>query len=474
MKTIKSRLILSYSLISLAIICSLAIFYTVSTGNLFRKYAENCLNNRIDNIIKELGAIYDESTGKYDMKALEIVGDAALQNGIMIRVKTDDGKLDWNIQTSKGEECQGKLEQVQHAMTFFTGPGGEYEEKTYRLGNSPEAKVRGKLTVGYYGPYFYNDNEIKLIGSLNRYMIFIGGGFLFIAVFFGWMMAGKISRPLSSVTRTAKQIAQGEYGVQVETSSSIEEIKTLIIAVNTMSLTLEKEEKQKRQISSDVAHELRTPLTNLQGQLEAMIDGIWEPTEARLESCHEEILRLIRIVRQLQELYILENRTEPLQMEYFNFTEVCRKLQMDFMAQLQEKELTLKIDMPEDALCFGDQLRLIQCMVNLIANAVKYAERGTEIVIDYCKIKPDSVKIGIHNFGQIIPQEAIPHLFERFYRVDRSRNVKTGGMGIGLAITKAIVDRHNGKIGAESGEDGTSFYMELPLPEAEKTLLENE
>lgn len=229
-----------------------------------------------------------------------------------------------------------------------------------------------------------------------------------------------------------------------------------------MSTKLQAEEKQKRQITADVAHELRTPLSNLQGNLEAMLDGIWEPTQERLLSCHEEIIRLTSIVRQMQVLYSLENQKDQLDYKSIEFSDLCKSLSVDFAMKLKEKQMKLTTYMKKGDTIWGDEYKIRQCMINLISNAIQYSKVGGEIEIHFADDEKFTTVL-VKDYGIGIPEEELPNLFERFYRVDKSRSTKTGGMGIGLSITKAIVERHGGIITVQSTLGiGTTFIMTFP------------
>ena len=211
-----------------------------------------------------------------------------------------------------------------------------------------------------------------------------------------------------------------------------------------------------------MAHELRTPLTNLQTHMEAMIDGVWETTAARLESCHAEILRLVGIVEQLQELYLLENKEQAPDKRRFDFRELCMEVFDGFEIKAKEKNIRLLMAMPPKTPIYADYYRLKQCMINLISNALAYTPGGGHIAVEY-RMREGHVEIKVRDDGPGIPEEDISHLFERFYRVDKSRSKKTGGMGIGLAITKAIVKMHGGEISAENQNgQGAVFTINLP------------
>ena len=234
-----------------------------------------------------------------------------------------------------------------------------------------------------------------------------------------------------------------------------------------MSQALETEERQKKQITADVAHELRTPLTNLQSHMEAMMDGVWEPTTERLESCHGEILRLVRIVGQLQELYSLEQWGRELNRAEFNFMTLCENIYHDFEIAIKEKQINFITEIKSEEYLYADYPRIKQCMVNLISNALTYTPAGGTIAIVYSSAGMGRKEIQVEDSGIGVPKEELPNLFERFYRVDKSRSKKTGGMGIGLSITRAIVEKHGGRIYAENREGGGIRFV-MVLPDKEK------
>jgi len=301
-----------------------------------------------------------------------------------------------------------------------------------------------------------------LINTLNRSLIGLGVIFLFIAIVLGVLITKNITTPITSVIQTSKKIAAGDYGTQTQESPNTKETAELIASVNEMSLALEKKEQQKKYITADVAHELRTPLNNLQSQMEAMIDKVWEPTTERLQSCYDEILRLIRIVLQLQELNRLESNFLQLEKSKFDFSELCESILYNFEIKAKQKDIRLINQLPAPAPVYGDLQCLKQCMVNLMSNAIKYTGREGTVIIRYQQVN-NRILLQIQDTGEGIPNEDLPYLFERFYRVDISRSQKTGGMGIGLSITKAIVEAHGGTISVESHVNiGSTFTISLP------------
>lgn len=461
-KSLKNILIISYSLMALLIILSLSIFFHIRTDQLFEEYAKKQQKTQIDQIISQINQLYDKETGTFDKSGIGTIGYAALQNGYIIHIQSMNGNIDWDMRTHRSEECLMILEHAEGNMKGrYPNFKGSYAEDTYTL--EREGTVIGSLRIGYYGPYSLSDQELELLGALNRSLLLIEAFSLLGVIILGILIARAVTRPIDSVIEVAQKIAGGEYGVQAEAARGMSETKHMVEAINEMSQALETEERQKKQLTADVAHELRTPLTNLQSHMEAMIDGIWEPTTERLESCHGEILRLAGMVGQLQELYSLENRGRELNRAEFNFRTLCDNICHDFELSIKEKQINLITDIKSEDNLYADYSRIKQCMVNLISNALAYTPAGGTVAIVYSSAGKGRKEIRVEDNGIGVPREELPNLFERFYRVDKSRSKKTGGMGIGLSITRAIVEKHGGRIYAENREGGgTRFVMVLP------------
>jgi signal transduction histidine kinase len=211
-----------------------------------------------------------------------------------------------------------------------------------------------------------------------------------------------------------------------------------------LSLVMLKEvNRRQRQFNTDVAHELRTPLTSLRGTLEALQDGVWQPTPDRLASCGEEVTRLTALVEVLSLLTNIEWEYVKLNKTSFDLAELLKAVCKQFSAAAAQKGISLKLELQTQTV-YSDYDRLRQVFVNILSNAIKYTDVGGVIVSNNGK------DISIADTGIGIAAEALPHIFERFYRTDVSRARATGGSGIGLTIASALIKAHGGTIVAES------------------------
>ncbi len=462
-KSFRGKLILSFSFLLILTIGSLSLVFNNSIDKLFKEYAYYQQEQKINQIIEQINAQYIPSSKSYNMNGIEVIGNAALQSGIMIHVQTINKELDWDISTHKAQECQLMLQHMEVNMhSRYPTFNGGLEQKNYDL--LYQGTKVGILTLGFYGPYSFNESELKLLDSLNRLILVLGFTFLLIAIVLGSYIATYLTKPIRALVDITHKIAFGNYGTQITEKFAASDFMTLIHSVNEMSVALKIKDCQKRQLTADVAHELRTPLSNLQSHMEAIIDGVWEPTPELFLSCHDEIMRLTNIVNQLTELNQFEDKKISLNKSYFSVSELYECMARDFLHETRDKDIELSISIENpSAYIFGDMHRIKQCMINLISNALVATPPGGKISIKYHTEK-DMHLLEVIDTGAGIPDDDLTNIFERFYRVDKSRNQKTGGMGIGLSITKAIVEAHRGKIEAKSAVGhGSTFSIMLPI-----------
>ena len=279
-----------------------------------------------------------------------------------------------------------------------------------------------------------------------------------LSVALGILLAWWLNRPLGRLGAAARRVAAGDYGARVAREGP-RELVSVADSFNQMAEALEALERQRAEMITNFAHELRTPLTNLRGYLEAMRDGVMAPTAEVFESLREEVGRLERLSRSLDSLSA-DAPAGPVELDLAAAVRAAVELARP---GFDRAGLRLRLDLPPAGrlrvLAVPDHLS--QVLANLLQNAQRYTpEAGTVTVA--AAARADDVLVSVSNAGAEIPAADLPHVFERFYRVDKSRDRARGGAGIGLAIVKQLVEQAGGRVGAESAGGATRFWFRLP------------
>lgn len=277
----------------------------------------------------------------------------------------------------------------------------------------------------------------------------------------GIILAGKISVPVKAATRAAKDIARGNYNNRINTDICTMELSELGNAVNHMAESLDNQEMLRRRLTSDVAHELRTPVANVSSNIEAIIEGVLEPTNERLSSCYNELERITGIITELEKLRQIEGENMILHIGHVDIYELAKEVKLIFENEMSKKNIRCDIIGEHIDVCV-DKDKMSQVLNNLISNAVKYTDNYGNIQITVIQ-ENENVVITVKDNGCGIDDNDIPYIFKRFYRTDKSRNRSTGGAVIGLTITRAIVQLHGGTIHVESKKGvGSLFKVTIP------------
>jgi len=269
----------------------------------------------------------------------------------------------------------------------------------------------------------------------------------------------RLAAPLREIGAAARRIARGDYAGRLPRSGP-EEIVSLADSFNQMAAALEEQERMRREFIANAAHELRTPLTNLKGYLEALRDGVIPADPAVFGSLLDETDRLVRLARSLDTLAAGDSAT-PGGLVEIDLARAIRSA-VDLAAPaVRAASLSLGVEVPERLLARADPDGLSQVLANLLQNAVRYTPAGGAVTIR-AEAAPSDVIVSVSNTGPGIPASDLPHVFERFYRVEKSRDAARGGAGIGLAIVRQIVEAAGGRVGAESTAGLTRVWFSLP------------
>jgi signal transduction histidine kinase len=284
-----------------------------------------------------------------------------------------------------------------------------------------------------------------------------------------YWVSRRIMKPLTQIEQITQKFAAGHLEERLP-PSEIPEINRLATSFNRMAVSLEGVEQRRRQLVSDLTHELRTPLTVLRGYLEEIAEGRIEATPEVYKQLGKETKRLERLINDLQELSKAEAGYLPINLKQINLRPLLESLVQRFSDQLLEEGPQLRLDCPEQLpLVMADIDRVEQVMVNLLGNAITYTETGsitvkvwTETVGE--KNRTPRLWIAVIDTGIGIAKEDLPHVFERFWRAEKSRNQHTGGTGIGLAISQQLIALQGGEISVQSElGKGSTFQFYLPL-----------
>ena len=276
-----------------------------------------------------------------------------------------------------------------------------------------------------------------------------------------WWLLRRILLPLERLMAATRAIASGDLAVRVPAAPD-PELQRLADSFNQMAATLERVEQLRRALVEDVAHELRTPLTSLQGYLEAMADGVVEPTPEMLRTVHEEIVRLTRLVEELDRLARGDGAEVERALAEVDLSAVVQRSVAIYSPELASRRIAVRVEDAKDLpMLRAERDAIGQVVTNLLQNAVRYTNEGGEVVVS---LRADAgwVRCTIENTGTAIPPEELPYIWERLYRVDRSRARASGGAGIGLAIVRQIVQAHGGEVGASSADGRTRIWFRLP------------
>ncbi len=299
-------------------------------------------------------------------------------------------------------------------------------------------------------------------------VVLAGFGATVAATLASLFVAGRIVGPVRHMLAATRRISAGHYDERVPIFEQ-DELGALSESLNAMAAALEEGEKQRREFIVDISHELRTPLSTLQGYMEGLIDGVVEPSEETWGLMYAEAERMRRLVDDLRQLSQAETGRIALDITPTSPREIVERSAESMLPLFVEKSVKLITELPEDIFpVMADGDRVVQVLDNLLRNALRYTPTGEQVTVGV-KALDGEVLFRVTDRGAGIAPEHLPHVFERFYRVEKSRSRDNGGSGVGLAISRALVEAMGGRIWAESEGPGkgTSFSFTLPAAPGE-------
>jgi len=286
--------------------------------------------------------------------------------------------------------------------------------------------------------------------SVSMSVLISGGIAGVIALLMGSLLFFQVTLPMRRLSQAAQNIAAGDLSQRVPTSD--DEVGQMARSFNTMAESLQRMEQQRQNMVADIAHELRTPLSVIQGNVEAMLDGVLPASPEELESIHQETVLLNRLIGDLRTLSLAEAGQLALDKQPLDLGQVVTRVAEKYRSRAEEQSVALSIQVAQNLpQVSADAGRVEQVLVNLTENALRYgaSDVGGRVTLG-ARAVPDSVEVWVSDTGPGIASEELPHVFERFWRSEKSRNRQTGGSGIGLALVKQLIEAHGGRVSVES------------------------
>jgi signal transduction histidine kinase len=438
------RLLAAFALVIIVIIGSVFFFTYRTTRAEISRFGERLELTQDRRVEIELSRYYQFTRSWQGVQPL-VVQWGNLYGRRIILTDSNDNVIADSSETLLGRQYAEKTPGRAMTPMMGTGPTG----KLYIIhGDLPDInRAALQITYGTIGRFF-------LWGSLLA---------IAIAILLAFVLSRRILAPVKALTGAARQFGKGDFSRRVD-SGDKGELGELARSFNSMADDLERTERLRRNMVADVAHELRTPLSNLSGYLEAIRDDVVQPDDATIRSLSEETSTLIRLVNDLQELSLADAGELKLILQEDDISRLVRETVTALQTKAAAKGLTISADLPTALpAVYIDSHRIRQVLNNLLENALEHTGREGRITVT-TRQKENRIYISVADTGEGIPPEDLPMIFERFYRVDKSRTRATGGSGLGLTIAKRLVEAHGGTIEVYSNlGQGSTFTFSLPM-----------
>lgn len=315
-----------------------------------------------------------------------------------------------------------------------------------------------------HGPDAAADLDASLHAAINEIIAVAALVAILAAVIVSVFTVRRIVTPLQGMIVGSQRIAAGDYHQRVPMASQ-DELGALAQSFNQMAGALEQTDRRRLELIGNVAHELRTPLSSIRGTMEGLVDGVLPPDPATFLGVQHEVARLQRLVQDLEEISRAEAGQIALNRRAIGVGELVSPAVERLRPQFEDKEVALAVDAPPNLpAAWADPGRITQVLLNLLGNALQYTSSGGQVSVRAWQ-EDQALLVAVHDSGMGIDPEHLPHIFERFYRVDKSRSRAGGGSGIGLTISRHLIEAHGGRLWAASpgAGQGSTFTFSLPL-----------
>ena len=428
----------------------------------FQTYTQANIEKLAESTAEQIAEIYTD-TGSFDNEGVSTVARyAAKLNGVGVMIvdnQTGKPVFDSSTTPENGEPGTMPNRDYSRGSLAPSGAGDQFATAPIVSDNVAVGSVR-MWVYGSEALLSQTDEEFR--DNSYQAMVFATALAIVLASCIGFLFARTLVSPINRMTTTAKAIKEGDLSARTKLHGE-DEIAHLGETFDAMADSIERDRELERRLTTDVAHELRTPLMAIQSTVEAMVDGVFEADEERLETVNSEVQRLSRLVDAILKLSRLESRSTPMKKEVVNVGELIAGIVATHEAFVADSGLTLKYEMEQGVRVLGDADMIRQATANLISNAVRYTPEGGLVTV---RVKRGDImaSISVQDTGIGLSPDEAKMVFSRFWRADAGRTRESGGLGIGLSVVKEIVERHNGWVQVEGRKgEGACFTIHIPL-----------
>ncbi len=493
--SLRLKLVLSYLGVALGAIIIMAIVVSFAIQSYFVSSQQNQLRLQAEDFAQELAIVYSAQGDAWDsaylQRSIEPFGPSLLiivdahGNDLYFRqpdfITLNDGDRtaisQALSQALQGQEAQGQIQATEHDGDFV----GLYISVPVHYKGLANNQIIGAMLLAEPQQYPQGFSPNDFLANVNQAILITGLIIALVVIIFSMILASRLTRPLASLTVAAEQMGRGDYAKRVEPPRSQDEMGRLATSFNAMADTIEadvnelrRQEQLRRDMIANIAHDMLTPLTAIQGFNEALADDVITRPIERQETAQligREVQRLRRLVVDMQQMTSLESGQAHLELAPLDMHALVDETLAVIRPECEQAHITVcnEID-PTTPPVQADSDRITQVLLNLLDNARRHTPVDGTITVSAVPKGP-LLHVWIRDTGSGIAPADLPHIFERFYRVDKSRTGTTGGSGLGLSIVKAIITAHGGTITAESTPgQGTRISFTLPLAQTHDRL----
>jgi len=448
--TLAGKLMFYSALIVILAISVMGVLFTMFLNSRFKEYLIEESRSTREDLVTRMANHMDKNP-EIDLQWLKQFSNIYMEEGMFISLDSEEGETVWSCLENNSEMCNMHLADNNIDSTDNL----QTDSYSIPMGTSGTSSV---LNISYVSRENFSGNDLFFFVETLKMLVFSMLISLGISIISALFLSKTMSRPLVSLVQYSIRLANHDYSASSVFEKGTKEIDDLHHAIDQLAGSLETQENLRKRLTSDISHELRTPLTSLQTSLEAMIDGIFPCSEERLQSCHDEIIRLTDLVKGLDDLHSYDADEAEIKLKKINLKSSLDSVFSLYEKDLLQREISWSVNCDE-ILIQGDDSKLKQVWINLISNSLKFTGKGGDISVTVSGENP--VLIRFSDTGTGIAPDDIPNIFERFYKADQSRNAE--GSGLGLSIVREIITLHKGRISVKSTENSkTEFLIELP------------